>query len=356
MIRHIGLAPARAPRARGCTAACTRRRARRRGAAARRPRPLDVDRPRDGDARDGSVPLPGARRGRSLARALARRRHCSSARARPSCAWARARWPGRPPIRWPRASGTSPPSTRSRTADVLPVPAGDPVTVAVIDSGIDRTSPDLAGVVPLAPIDEAHDPTTSLVHGTAVAGIIAADAEQRHRRARRRRAVREAARLPRRRRRRRRSATSRPRRSSDAVGAGARVINLSLGGHRDPEAPRARRVLARGARRDLLRRQPRRRRGRGGRQLRLGHRRLRQLAGGAAPRDRRLGRRPEARLVDVLEHAIRSSTTSRPRATGIITTVPALAGAHGLVARRAARHDDRRPTAPCSARRSRRRT
>ena len=60
-------------------------------------------------------------------------------------------------------------------ADVLPVPV-DPVTVAVIDSGIDRTSPDLAGVVPLAPIDEARDPTTSLVHGTAVAGIIAADA------------------------------------------------------------------------------------------------------------------------------------------------------------------------------------
>ena len=50
------------------------------------------------------------------------------------------------------------------------------MTVAVIDSGIDRTSPDLAGAVPLAPIDEAHDPTTSLVHGTAVAGIIAADA------------------------------------------------------------------------------------------------------------------------------------------------------------------------------------
>ena len=61
-------------------------------------------------------------------------------------------------------------------ADVLPVPQ-DPVTVAVIDSGIDRTSPDLAGAVPLAPIDEAHDPTTSLVHGTAVAGIIAADAD-----------------------------------------------------------------------------------------------------------------------------------------------------------------------------------
>ena len=61
-------------------------------------------------------------------------------------------------------------------ADTLPVPQEPPTTVAVIDSGIDRTSPDLAGAVPLAPIDEAHDPTPSLMHGTAVAGIIAADA------------------------------------------------------------------------------------------------------------------------------------------------------------------------------------
>ena len=113
----------------------------------------------------------------------------------------------------------------------------DPITVAVIDSGIDRTSPDLAGVVPLAPIDEARDPTTSLVHGTAVAGIIAADAEQRHRRARRRSA--RTCRLldyrvvgggdvdPR----------VEAKAIRDAVGAGARVINLSLGGHRDPKNP-----------------------------------------------------------------------------------------------------------------------
>ena len=120
-------------------------------------------------------------------------------------------------------------------ADVLPVPA-DPITVAVIDSGIDRTSPDLAGAVPLAPIDEAHDPTTSLVHGTAVAGIIAADANNGigglgvgapYVRLLDYRVVGanevdpqvEAMAI------------------RDAVGAGARVINLSLGGHRDPKNP-----------------------------------------------------------------------------------------------------------------------
>ena len=99
-------------------------------------------------------------------------------------------------------------------SDVLPVPADAPVTVAVIDSGIDRTSPDLAGVVPLAPIDEAHDPTTSLVHGTAVAGIIAADADNGIGGVGVGAPYVQAARLPRGQRRRRRSARSRPRRSA----------------------------------------------------------------------------------------------------------------------------------------------
>jgi stage II sporulation protein D len=120
-------------------------------------------------------------------------------------------------------------------ADVLPVPV-DPITVAVIDSGIDRTSPDLAGVVPLAPIDEARDPTTSLVHGTAVAGIIAADANNGigglgvgapYVKLLDYRVVG--------------GGDVDPRVEAlairDAVGAGARVINLSLGGHRDPKNP-----------------------------------------------------------------------------------------------------------------------
>ncbi|MDX6563307.1 MAG: stage sporulation protein, partial [Gaiellales bacterium] len=120
-------------------------------------------------------------------------------------------------------------------ADVLPVPA-DPITVAVIDSGIDRTSPDLAGVVPLAPIDEARDPTTSLIHGTAVAGIIAADANNGiggvgigapYVRLLDYRVVGGGEVDPR----------VEAMAIRDAVGAGARVINLSLGGHRDPKHP-----------------------------------------------------------------------------------------------------------------------
>jgi stage II sporulation protein D len=118
-------------------------------------------------------------------------------------------------------------------ADVLPVPT-EPVTVALIDSGIDRTSPDLAGVVPLAPIDEARDPTTSLIHGTAVAGIIAADANNGigglgvgapYVRLLDYRVVAGGDVDPR----------VEAQAIRDAVGAGARVINLSLGGHRDPK-------------------------------------------------------------------------------------------------------------------------
>ncbi len=120
-------------------------------------------------------------------------------------------------------------------SEVLPVPT-DPVTVAVIDSGIDRTSPDLAGVVPLAPIDEARDPTTSLIHGTAVAGIIAADANNGigglgvgapYVRLLDYRVVGGGDVDPR----------VEAQAIRDAVGAGARVINLSLGGHRDPKHP-----------------------------------------------------------------------------------------------------------------------
>jgi SpoIID/LytB domain protein len=121
-------------------------------------------------------------------------------------------------------------------ADALPVVQDAPVTVAVIDSGIDRTSPDLSGAVPLAPIDEAHDPTTSLVHGTAVAGIIAADANNGigglgagspYVKLLDYRVVGAGEVDP----------QIEARAIRDAVGAGARVINLSLGGTRDPKNP-----------------------------------------------------------------------------------------------------------------------
>jgi membrane-anchored mycosin MYCP len=119
---------------------------------------------------------------------------------------------------------------------VLPVVQDAPVTVAVIDSGIDRTSPDLVGMVPLAPIDEAHDPTTSLVHGTAVAGIIAAAADNGiggvgvgapYVKLLDYRVVSGGEVDPK----------VEARAIRDAVGAGARVINLSLGGRRDPLHP-----------------------------------------------------------------------------------------------------------------------
>ena len=121
-------------------------------------------------------------------------------------------------------------------ADMLPVLQDDPITVAIIDSGIDRTSPDLDGAVPLAPIDEARDPTTSLVHGTAVAGIIAADANNGiggvgigapYVRLLDYRVVGGGDVDP----------EVEARAIRNAVGAGARVINLSLGGHRDPKNP-----------------------------------------------------------------------------------------------------------------------
>ncbi len=172
-------------------------------------------------------------------------------------------------------------------ADVLPVLQDAPVTVAIIDSGIDRTSPDLTGAVPLAPIDEARDPTTSLVHGTAVAGIIAADANNGIGGARRRRPLRAPARLPRRRRRRRRS---RGRGAGDPQRRRRRRARHQPLARREPrsEEPGARRVLARRARRRLVRRQPGGRGRRGGRELAVRDGRLRELAGRAPTRHRRL--------------------------------------------------------------------
>jgi subtilisin family serine protease len=174
-------------------------------------------------------------------------------------------WPGRWRVRWRGATGllpalspevrvgarslawtpTDPLAARQWNltavnafgyADTLPTFADAPVTVAVIDSGIDRTSPDLAGAVPLAPIDEAHDPTTSLVHGTAVAGIIAADADNGiggtgvgvpYVKLLDYRVVSGGDVDP----------DVEAKAIHDAVGAGARVINLSLGGNRDPKVP-----------------------------------------------------------------------------------------------------------------------
>ena len=89
-----------------------------------------------------------------------------------------------------------------------------------------------------------------------------------------------------------------------AVDQGAQVINLSLGGVRDPDDPSARHVLAARARRDRLRVLEGRGRRVGGRQRRrlAGDAvELRRLAGGAAARDRRRRAAPGRLRPGVLE-------------------------------------------------------
>jgi stage II sporulation protein D len=118
----------------------------------------------------------------------------------------------------------------------VPVFTGDPITVAVVDGGIDGKSPDLlrpdGTSVVAQTIDVSHAPP-DLVHGTAVAGIIAARANNGLGIAGLDQSVRiidvrvVGA-----------DGTIDPRMEARgierAVDAGARVINLSLGGRRSP--------------------------------------------------------------------------------------------------------------------------
>ena len=213
------------------------RRARRRRAPARRRRALEVDRERDGRAPTAASASPlRASGGRWRVRWRGAGSFLGSLSPELRVGARTLAWTPTDPLaarEWNLAAVNA-----FGYADVLPGAAGLPVTVAVIDSGIDRTSPDLVRrACRSRPIDEAHDPTTSLVHGTAVAGIIAADANNGI--GGRRlgapyvqlldyRVVSGG---------RRRSRRSRPAAIRDAVGAGARVINLSLGGKRDPKHP-----------------------------------------------------------------------------------------------------------------------
>ena len=118
----------------------------------------------------------------------------------------------------------------------LPVFSGEPVTVAVVDGGIDDRSPDLVRPdgtsVVSATIDITHA-SPSLVHGTAVAGIIAARANNGVGIAGLDQSVRiidvrvvsaDGTIDPR----------AEARGIQKAVDRGARVINLSLGGKRAP--------------------------------------------------------------------------------------------------------------------------
>ena len=119
----------------------------------------------------------------------------------------------------------------------IPEFTGDPVTVAVVDGGIDPRSPDLVrpdGTSVVAPviIDITHG-TPSLVHGTAVAGIIAARADNGIGIAGLDQSVRIIdVRVV------GSDGTIDPRQEArgiqKAADAGAKVINLSLGGRRAP--------------------------------------------------------------------------------------------------------------------------
>jgi stage II sporulation protein D len=118
----------------------------------------------------------------------------------------------------------------------IPVFTGDPVSVAVVDGGIDERSPDLVRPDGTSVVSKRIDIThasPSLVHGTAVAGIIAARADNGIGIAGLDQSVRiidvrvVSA-----------DGTIDPREEArgiqKAVDAGARVINLSLGGKRAP--------------------------------------------------------------------------------------------------------------------------
>jgi stage II sporulation protein D len=118
----------------------------------------------------------------------------------------------------------------------VPVFSGDPVTVAVVDGGIDDHSPDLLrpdGTSVVSQIIDITHASPSLVHGTAVAGIIAARANNGIGIAGLDQSVRiidvrvvsaDGTIDPR----------AEARGIQKAVDRGARVINLSLGGKRAP--------------------------------------------------------------------------------------------------------------------------
>ena len=171
----------------------------------------------------------------------------------------------------------------------LTLPSLERVPVAVIDSGVDATHPELAGKILGARSFVGGSPRVdALGHGTFVAGLIAAGVDN---------GIGIAGLAP--------SAellvakVVTPSRSIPieaeakairwAVENGARVINMSLGGIRDPLDPEPRQLLAARGRCGGVRRVERRGRRRGRRKPRSGAHEpvaLRQLSRGAAPRPR----------------------------------------------------------------------
>jgi membrane-anchored mycosin MYCP len=78
-----------------------------------------------------------------------------------------------PPAGVQDVSGKPWPQERLRFQRVWRLTKGEGVTVAVVDSGVDATHPQLAGVVVASEDLTATDPRDCVGHGTAVAGIIA---------------------------------------------------------------------------------------------------------------------------------------------------------------------------------------
>ena len=184
--------------------------------------------------------------------------------------------------------------------DALPV--FGPVRVAVIDSGIDASHPEFPPVRIAATKSYVGSKATEDTngHGTIVAGEIAAALDNAEGIAGVgfpvellvAKVVRPDGSI---------SVEDEAEAIRWAVDNGALVINLSLGGVRDPTRPPPRRVLGARARRDRLR-VPERRRGRGGNgQLHSRSVPLRELSGRAFARGRRERLRSVARDACVLE-------------------------------------------------------
>ena len=305
--------------------ACRRRRARRSRAAQAAARSRSASRP--------APPVP-----RSAQRARARRRDASRAslRSRRSSsvepATQRLQATARRPLRRAAAPAGAgllaerpvPPAAvvpdANRAFDAwTALPPLAPVRVAVIDSGRRlRATPSSRGrIVAARRASSAAPAVDTQGHGTFVAGLIAAETDNGVGIAGLCAACRAAVAKVVERRRHDPGRGRGARRSAGRSRRGARVINMSLGGVRDPLDPEPRHVLAaRGGRRRVRGLEGRARRGRR-RQRRPVARRavaLRELAGRAAARGRReraraqRGRRPRSRTVT------RCSTTSPPRA------------------------------------------
>ena len=85
--------------------------------------------------------------------------------------------PRRRKARVTRCSGRNRRPAEWRLADLHEIATGHNVTVAVIDSMVERNHPDLIGQIILAENFVSDHPASAESHGTGVAGVIAALAD-----------------------------------------------------------------------------------------------------------------------------------------------------------------------------------